>query len=152
MQARERGAALVGRRIGIALFWCLALFVTGASARSVVAQLYGWPSPRGSSLDESRCATEIGALQRLLLAHASEELRLPRDPARVQRWLVAWDKRYAELRHGCGSLDDTRRRLYWLRRNVESLLQRHTRDNLPLIERIDRALLRFSARSHPDET
>jgi hypothetical protein len=152
MQGRKSGAALIGRRIGIALFWCLAVFVIGASARSVLAQLYGWPMPQSAALDEARCADEIGALQRSLLEQAGQELQSPRDPARQQAWLVAWDKRYAELGHGCRSLEEARRLLQPLRRNVAELLHQHTRKNLPLIERIERALERFSARSHPRET
>lgn len=152
MQARKSGAALVGRRIGIALFWCLAVFVIGASARSVLAQLYGWSSPQGAQLDEARCASEIDALRRSLLEQAADELLVPRDGAHTQRWLVAWDKRYAELSQGCGSLDEARRALSPLRRNVAALLNRHDDENLPLIERIDRALQRFSTRSNPRET
>jgi hypothetical protein len=152
MQARKTGAALVGRRIGIALFWCLAVFVIGASARSVVAQLYGWPSPHGKQLDEAHCAKEIETLRHSLLEQAGQELIASRDGARTQRWLVAWDKRHAELRHGCGSLDEAARTLEPLRRNVAALLNRHNHENIPLIERIDRALERFSTRSNPRET
>jgi len=156
MQARKSGAARIGRRIGITLFWCLAVFVIGASARSVLAQLYDWPityeQARPETEVEALCAKEIPALQKSLLDQAGNSLRAPRDPAGQHRWLVAWDKRFAELRHGCGSLDDARRRLGTLRRNVESLLHDHTRNNLPLIERIDRALPRSSTRSLPKET
>ena len=109
MQAtRIQGAALIGRRIGIALFWCMAVFVVSASARSVLSQLYDWPVPRSLRFDEARCANEIAALEHSLLERAGEELRAPRDPARLHRWLGVWDKRFSQLRGHCGSLEDAR--------------------------------------------
>src|SRR5262245_53918337 len=118
MQAtRIQGAALIGRRIGIALFWCLAVFVVGASARSVLSQLYAWPSPRSLAFDEARCANEIAALEKALLERAGEELRAPRDPQRLHRWLGVWDKRFSALRGQCGELEDARATLASLRQD-----------------------------------
>jgi hypothetical protein len=148
MQAtRIQGAALIGRRIGIALFWCLAVFVVFASARSVLSQLYGWPSPNRLAFDEARCANEIAALEKSLLERAGEELRAPRDPQRLHRWLSVWDRRFGVLEGQCGSLEDARESLASLRSDVEQMLHTHIREHLQLIERIDRALERFSARS-----
>jgi len=153
MQAtRIHGAALIGRRIGITLFWCMAVFVVTASARSVLSQLYGWPMPRSLAFDEARCANEISALEKSLLERAGEELRAPRDPQRLHRWLTIWDRRFAALQGQCGSLEDARESLASLRVDVEEMLHTHIREHLLLIERIDRALQRFSARSHPQET
>ena len=153
MQAtRIHGAALIGRRIGIALFWCMAVFVVTASARSVLSQLYGWPMPRSLAFDEARCANEISALEKSLLERAGEELRAPRDPQRLHRWLSIWDRRFSALQGQCGSLEDARESLASLRVDIEDMLHTHIRDHLLLIERIDRALQRFSARSHPQET
>jgi len=153
MQAtRIQGAALIGRRIGIALFWCMAVFVVFASARSVLSQLYGWPAPRSLAFDEARCANEIAALEHSLLERAGEELRSPRDPARLHRWLGVWDRRFSQLRGQCGALEDARATLASLREDIEQMLHTHTGKHLLLIERIDRALERFSPRSHRQET
>ena len=153
MQAtRIQGAALIGRRIGIALFWCMAVFVVFASARSVLSQLYEWPAPRSLAFDEARCANELGALERSLLEQAGEELRGARDPARMHRWLGEWDRRFSLLRGQCGALEDARATLASLREDIEQMLHTHTRKHLLLIERIDRALERFSPRSHRQET
>jgi hypothetical protein len=153
MQAtRIQGAALIGRRIGITLFWCLAVFVVGASARSVLSQLYGWPMPRSLAFDEARCANEIAALEKSLLERAGEELRAPRDPQRLHRWLTTWDRRFTALDGQCGSLEEARELLASLRKDVEQMLHTHIREHLLLIERIDRALQRFSTRSQRQET
>lgn len=147
---RIQGPARIGRRIGIALFWFLAVFVTGASARSVLSELYEWPSPPSLALDEARCADEIASLKKTLLERAGEELQARRDPQRLHGWLSAWDKRFLVLRGQCGSLEDARVNLAALRHNLERMLHAHARDDLLLIERIDRALERFSARSHQE--
>jgi hypothetical protein len=153
MQAKRiQGAALIGRRIGIALFWCLAVFVVGASTNSVLSQLYGWPTPRTLAFDEARCANEIAALEKSLMERAAEELRAHRDPQRMHRWLSIWDRRFQGLQGQCGSLEDARESLGSLRAEVEQMLITHARDHLLLIERIDRALERFSPRSHRQET
>lgn len=147
---RIQGPARIGRRIGIALFWFLAVYVTGASARSVLSELYDWPSPPSLAFDEARCADQIAQLQRELLKQAGEELQARRDPQRLRGWLTEWDKRFLVLRGQCGSLEDARENLAALRHNLERMLHAHNRDNLLLIERIDRALERFSARSHQE--
>jgi len=153
MQAKRiQGAALIGRRIGITLFWCLAVYVVGASATSVLSQLYDWPVPQSLAFHEARCANEIVALEKQLLERAGAELRAHRDPQRLHRWLSSWDKRFGELRGHCGELEDARATLASLRRDIEQMLQTHRREHLLLIERIDRALERFSTRSHRQET
>ena len=149
---RIQGAALIGRRIGIALFWSLAVFVVGASSRSVLSQLYDWPTPQSLVFHEARCANEIVALEKQLLERAGAELRAHRDPARLHRWLSTWDKRFSALRGQCGSLEDARDSLASLRQDIEQMLHTHRREHLLLIERIDRALERFSTRSHRQET
>jgi hypothetical protein len=145
----RQGAALIGRRIGIALFWCMAVFVIGASASSVVQELFDIPSAPPMEAQAPRCAASLRALHQDLLDHASQEIRLPRDNARLRRWLGQWDRSYAETGASCGSLKDTRRALLGLRERVEAMLHGYARDEWPLTERIERALQRFSSRSTP---
>jgi hypothetical protein len=140
---------MIGRRIGIALFWCMAVFVIGASARSVVQELFDIPSAPAMDAQAPQCAESLRALHQTLLDRASEEIRLPRDNTRLRSWLGAWDRRYAETGALCGSLKDTRRSLLGLRERVEAMLHGYARDEWPLTERIERALQRFSPRSTP---
>jgi hypothetical protein len=131
------GAALIGRRIGIAVFWCLAVFVSLASARSVVMELYSKPEqPR----DNARCAAELRSLHSSLLEQASSELRNPGDLARSQRWLRSWDERFATTRGVCAGLWETRATLQTLRKKLEAMLRDYVREQRPLTERIERAL------------
>ncbi|HEX7477334.1 MAG TPA: hypothetical protein VF331_05975 [Polyangiales bacterium] len=137
-------ALIIGRRIGAGAFWLMAVFVIFASTRSVLGQLYGAAAAAPSaSADEARCAQELRSLSRLLADRAADELRLPRDRSRTVRWLADWDRRYASLKHPCASLDDARRTLRTLRDRIEAMLHERERDQLPLTERIERALNRL---------
>jgi uncharacterized membrane protein len=148
-RANIQGAALIGRRTGITLFWCMAVFVIGASAGSVISELYGSADPPANDAETVACAAELTTLQRQLLDKASAELRLPRDPTRSKRWLSDWDRRYVQTREQCGALHDTRHTLLTLRERIEALLHAYARDERPLTERIERALQRFAPRSTP---
>jgi hypothetical protein len=143
-RANTQGAALIGRRTGITLFWCMAVFVIGASARSVIGELYGSASAPDDEAVTAACAAKLTALHHRLIEQASAELRLPKDPSRSQRWLSAWDRSYVQTRDQCGALNDTRRALLTLREHVEALLRVYARDQQPLTERIERALQRFA--------
>jgi hypothetical protein len=139
--------ALIGRRIGIGLFWFMAVYVIVASTSSVVAELFDFPSAPAQDAEAPRCAAEIRSLHDSLLEHASAQLKQPRDRVGLRRWLADWDKQFAETREPCGSLKDTRRSLLALRERVEALLHDYARDALPLSERIERALERYTPRS-----
>lgn len=145
-QRQLEGAALLGRRIGIALFWALAVFVISMSTISVVSELYGSTEGPG---DPVACATSLQTLHQSLLEQASSELRLPRDPQRVRRWLTDWDRQLAATSDSCAALPDTRHTLLSLRERVEAMLRDYARDELPLNERIERALQRYVPPSTP---
>jgi hypothetical protein len=145
-QRQLEGAALLGRRIGIGLFWCMAVFVIGMSTYSVMHELFGSPDGPG---DPIACATSLEALHTSLLEQAGNELRSPRDPSRAHRWLTDWDREFAATSEGCAALTDTRHTLLSLRERVEAMLRDYARDELPLTERIERALQRYVPRSTP---
>jgi hypothetical protein len=138
------GAALVGRRLGIAIFWCLATFVLVASVRSVITELYAKPAGSG---DDLRCTAELRSLHDSLLEQSSAELRAGGDLARTQRWLRSWDTRFAGTRDTCAGLWETRDTLQTLRRKLEAMLRDYAREQRPLTERIERALSRDVPRS-----
>jgi hypothetical protein len=139
------GAALIGRRIGIAAFWCMAVFVTTASARSVILDLYG--SPTGPA-DDARCKAELRRLHSALLDHAGAALRAREERAQAEAWLRDWDKQFATTREMCAGLRSTRDTLQILRKKLEAMLREEARELLPLTDRIDRSLSRTSHGAH----
>ena len=143
------GAPLIGRRIGIALFWCMAAFVVTASTRSVLMELYGTPSNTGDPTETAKCAESLQSLHDALLEQASGELVAPADQqnARLRRWLTDWDRKFADTSDGCAALTETRHTLRSLRERVEAMLREYARDEVPLTERIQRALQRYLPRS-----
>jgi hypothetical protein len=141
------GAPLIGRRIGIALFWCMAAFVVTASTRSVLMELYGTPTSTGDPAESAKCAESLRSLHESLLDRASDELRAPDDPAELRHWFTDWDRKFAATSDGCAALTETRHTLQSLRERVEALLRGYARDEVPLTERIQRALQRYLPRS-----
>jgi hypothetical protein len=139
------GAALIGRRIGIAAFWCMAVFVTTASARSVILELYGTPASPG---DDARCKAELRGLHSALLDHAGAALRAREERAQAETWLREWDKQFASTREMCAGLRSTRDTLQTLRKKLEAMLRKEARELLPLTERIDRSLSRTNHGAH----
>ena len=139
--------AQIGRRIGIGLFWFMAVYVIVASTSSVVAELFDFPSAAPDAAQAPRCAAAIQSLQHSLLEHTGAELKLPPDQARLRRWLTDWDKEFAETREPCGSLKSTRRVLLTLRERLEAMLQTYAREALPLREQIERTLETYTPRS-----
>jgi hypothetical protein len=136
------GAALVGRRIGIAAFWCLAVFVLVASTRSVLLELYGKPQGVGDSV---RCSAELRSLHSSLLEQASAELRDTSETdayAHTQRWLRQWDQRFAGTRDMCAGLWEARETLQSLRKRLEVMLRDFAKEQRPLNDRIERGLSR----------
>ena len=82
--------ALIGRRVGIALFWCMAVFVTTAAARSVVLELYS--RPEGASTPGELCDfTSLGATNMTRIANALVERGL------IKRGPSAQDRRRVEI-------------------------------------------------------
>lgn len=139
------GAPLIGRRIGIAAFWCMAVFVTTASSWSVIGELYGTPTGPG---DDARCKAELRRLHSALLDHAGSALRVRDERAQAEAWLRDWDKQFATTRDKCAGLRSTRDTLQTLRKKLEAMLRDEARELLPLTERIDRSLSRTSHGAH----
>ena len=138
-------APRIGRRIGISLFWCMAVFVTTASSWSVISELYGSPDGTG---DEARCKAELRRLHSALLDHASAGLRARDERAQADAWLRAWDKEFATTRDACAGMRSTRDTLQTLRKKLEAMLRDEARELLPLTERIDRSLSRTQHGAH----
>lgn len=148
------GAPLIGRRIGIAAFWCMAVFVTTASARSVILELYGTPESmvdrgNGKAGDDERCKVELRRLHSELLEHAGVLPRSAADQARFQAWLREWDQHFASTRAVCAGLRTTRETLQTLRMKLDAKRRDSAREILPLTERIERALSRAVPPSTP---
>lgn len=140
------GAPLIGRRIGIAAFWCLAVFVGTASARSVILELYG-TSVEGA--DDARCKTELRSLHSELLVRVGSLPHNADDESQFRAWLREWDGRFAVTHDICKGLRGTRETLQSLRKKLDAKRRDDARELLPLTERIERALSRVVPRSTP---
>jgi len=148
---RLTGAPLIGRRIGVAAFWFMALFVTTASTRSVVLELFGSPetSITGAPADDARCKGELRVLHSELLLHVGAMPHTEADETQFRAWLREWDGRFAVTRDVCAGLLGTRETLMTLRKKLDARRRDDARELLPLTERIERALSRVVLRSTP---
>lgn len=136
----QRPPRPLGRRLGVALFWLMAAYVVGAASLSVIPTLY-WPKhaplPRAAAV--TRCADQIGDLERSLLQRAGDYLKRP-DRQDLAGWLSQWDRQLLALAGGCGPLDDARHDLQRLRNDVERMLRSYDREQAPIRDRIERLL------------
>lgn len=132
----------------------MAVFVVSASSRSVLGELYGdHEHDPVASEHVTHCASELATLERELLSHAAEDVRVPKSARDTQPWIAAWDRRYAEL-GACGPLEPTRLKLFRLRERTIKAIHSLSRTTLPLTENIERSIERFEPRPSrsPEET
>lgn len=147
---RPRGPAATagqtGRKIGVALFWALAAYVIGMSARSVIPSLF-WPdaAPRPAGKGVEVCAEEIDALERSLSRRVRESFA-EHSLHGLTPFLAAWDERYAQLAD-CGPLEPARKDLGSLRTELVALLRSYAADPMKRQDRIRRALQALPAGS-----
>jgi hypothetical protein len=132
--------ARIGRKLGIGLFWLLAVYMVGMSAASIIPALY-WPNiaPRPDAPALARCAAEIDALERELLRSATASLRRG-QVAGVERSLLEWDQRAIALSGGCGALEPAREDLLKLRAGIGALLAGYRSGTLRVQQRLQRTL------------
>lgn len=146
-----RRSPLLGRRLGVSVFWVLALFVVGGAARSILPALY-WPAhaPEPRHPGALACAREIDELERELTSRTASGID-PELPAAPRAWLARWDARYLALGPDCGPLEDARRDLGVLRARLGALLVEHARESGPARERVRRAVDAFVTNETPGE-
>jgi hypothetical protein len=144
---RLKGAPLIGRRIGIAAFWFMAVFVTTASSRSVILELFFTPDSSGAPADDAQCKDQLRTLHTELLLHVGVMPHTEDDEAEFRSWIREWDARFAVTRDVCAGLSGTRETLQTLRKKLDAKRRDDARELLPLTERIERALSRASSRS-----
>jgi hypothetical protein len=145
--AEETSAgARVGRKLGIGLFWLLAVYMVGMSAASIIPALY-WPhvAPRPDAPAVARCAAEIVALERNLLRLTATGLRRGQI-AGIERSLLAWDQRAIALSGGCGALEPAREDLLKLRAGIGALIASYRSGTLHIQQRLQRTLDAIGAR------
>jgi hypothetical protein len=136
----DRPEERIGRRLGIGLFWLLAVYMIGMSAASIIPALY-WPdaAPRPRALSAARCAQQIHALERDLLAKVADSVQRG-SLTGLERWLLMWDGRSLALAGGCGPLEPARKDLLRLRADLGSLLASYRSRSLRVQQRLQRAL------------
>jgi hypothetical protein len=140
-------AEKLGRRLGIALFWLMLVYVISMSAVSIIPALY-FPAiaPTPPETAVKLCALRIDELERDLLARTTAVLKRG-DAGGLDRWLATWDKRLAELAGGCGALESARQDLLKLRAGIGSLLSSYRSGPLRIQQRLDRALEPWPSRA-----
>jgi hypothetical protein len=136
----------VGRKLGIGLFWLLAVYMIGMSAASIIPALY-WPNaaPRPDAPAVAHCAAEIDALERDLLRATATSLRHGQLTG-IERSLLAWDQRAIALSGGCGALEPAREDLLRLRAGIGALIASYRSGTLRVQQRLQRTLDAIGAR------
>lgn len=137
--ASPRDASRVGRRIAIALYAALTVYVVGVGFWSVVPQIF-WPAEAygvAGAVDPS-CPDELEALRSDLLDRAATQTRAPGEEP-VRPFLDPWDERYRALEASCGAVPSYAL-LARLRYRVEEHLLRYEAEVAPLDEDTRRAL------------
>jgi hypothetical protein len=95
-RARRLDPAAVGRRVALATYAVLAVWVMGSGLVSVVPQIFSPAAGPSESLDAAGCEAQLEALVQVL-----EEIVLVRpEPLRRER-LAAWDRRFLSIRASC---------------------------------------------------
>jgi len=142
--ARPQGTARIGRRVGVALFWVMCVFLIGMSSRSIIPALYfphSAPVPEGTEV--AKCATELRALERELSTAAATAV----EQGSVERWIAGrktWDARYLALSGGCGTLESAREDLGVLRSELDALLRAYGDGAQATQDRLRRTLAAFA--------
>jgi hypothetical protein len=132
-------AERIGRRIGVTVFWCLAVFFVGMSTYSVVGQLYGATVPHSARGPEAKCASELESLERTLFEVSADVVRSG-DDKKLSTKLRKWDNRFQALAGKCGELAHTWQELGELRASVATMLRNFGDDQATARKRIQQAL------------
>lgn len=143
--SRTDGAARVGKRLGVALFWLMALHIIGTATVSVVGQLDPAPRPPASAT-EQRCALKLSALHRELTQQGiggTEDSA--QDSSTVQPRLATWDTRWRATEGQCGRLEAVRHHLRAARMELGTWLDDYRNRQQPQLRRIARTLEPFTA-------
>ncbi len=123
--------AIIGRRVALAIYALLAVWVMGSGLVSVVPQIF-WPVASGPTevLDASGCAAQIEALVTSL-----EEIVLVRpEPLRRER-LASWDERFLGIRSSCEA-EPAYAPLYHARYAAETAAARNDDELAPLLDEV----------------
>lgn len=102
---RKARGGLIGRRIALAVYWAVTVWLAVASLVSIIPQVF-WPAEaRGEApATVSSCDEALRTLHAELLTGVSDELAALDAPARPEAaaFLLAWDERYRSLDGPCG--------------------------------------------------
>ncbi len=125
---RRVDAAVVGRRVALALYVVLAVWVMGSGLVSVVPQIFSPAAPEQHAVSD--CAPEIEALVTSL-----EEISAVRpEPLRRERF-AAWDTRYLAIATAC-ERETAYGTLYRARYAAATAADRHDDELAPLLDEV----------------
>ncbi|MBX7193215.1 MAG: hypothetical protein K1X94_14270 [Sandaracinaceae bacterium] len=136
-QDRARGPgrrvdpALVGRRVALAIYAVLAVWVMGSGLASVVPQIF-WPEASGPevAMHSSGCGAQIEALVTSL-----EEIALVRPESLRRERFAAWDESYLAIEASCES-HPAYASLYHARYATQTAAERHDDELAPLLDEV----------------
>ena len=121
-------AAVIGRRVALALYVLLAVWVMGSGLVSVVPQIF-WPA-RPAQHAVADCGPEIESL-----AVSLEEITALRpEPLRRERF-AAWDTRYLAIAEAC-EREPSYSTLYRARYAAATAADRHDDELAPLLDEV----------------
>lgn len=126
---RRVDAAVIGRRVALALYAVLAVWVMGSGLVSAIPQIF-WPAASVEQRAVSDCAPEIEAL----VSSLEEITDLRPEPLRRERF-AAWDTRYLAIEDSC-ERDPAYTTLYRARYAAATAADRHDDELAPLLDEV----------------
>ncbi|MEO0321901.1 MAG: hypothetical protein AAF447_03020 [Myxococcota bacterium] len=123
-----RRAARAGRRVALAIYWALMIYITAVGFLSVVPQVF-FPEADAALAPTGPCPAAFTTLREELVTAA--ERHVGRREQELDPLLQRWDDRYAALRLRC---DDPGERELQLRHRLETTLRRYDRDEGSLLD------------------
>jgi hypothetical protein len=115
-------AAIIGRRIGMLIYWIVLIFILSAGATSIIPQVFGFRKPAGKSvIDPQKCVKQTRTLS-LELRSKANDFCVRLSTHKLRGWLERWDERYRNVNANCGAPDPDRVELKALRDGLESMI------------------------------
>ena len=115
-------AATIGRRVGMAAYWIVLIFVLSAGATSIIPQVFGFRKPaRKSVIDPQKCLKRTRTLS-LELRSKSNDFCARLSTQKARAWLERWDEQYRNVIAKCTALDFDQIELKALRDDLESMV------------------------------
>lgn len=141
---RPRPKRTLGRKIALAVYWALAVFLVAVGYLSVVPQVFWpkYPASAARAMPED-CHQGVRLLRDELSARSADFARrggIDGEDA-IDRWLRSWDDRHHAMSPRCrGAEREAWREAARLRHRIDATLRRNHRDHAALTAALAREL------------